>query len=165
MPAVAKTRWHRRGQGKVSELEHNIFLKQIPPKGVIAADPLRKGFYTSRTSLKLNLSHLQGLCSWDNEEKSLPCEEAVTLNGLNNSLLFQPPSLLSFSFSPIWEGRILPVFSSRIIIILGVMANSKIDVTDVKPSILKVKYSCKLVTALERFLGLPHSVASNVKTK
>lgn len=57
------------------------------------------------------------------------------------------------------------MFSSRVIIILGVMANSKIDVTDVKPSILKVKYSCKVVTALERFLGLPHSVASNVKTK
>lgn len=57
------------------------------------------------------------------------------------------------------------MFSSRIIIILGVMANSKIDVTDVKPSILKVKYSCKVVTASERFLGLPHSVASNVKTK
>lgn len=45
------------------------------------------------------------------------------------------------------------------------MANSKIDVTDVKPSILKVKYSCNLVTASEGFLGLPHSVASNVKTK
>lgn len=42
------------------------------------------------------------------------------------------------------------------------MAN-RIDVTDVKPGILKVKYSCKLVTASEIFLGLPCSVASNVK--
>lgn len=56
------------------------------------------------------------------------------------------------------------MFSSRIIIILGVIAN-RIDVTDVKPVILKVKYSCKLVTASERFLGLPRSIASNLKKK
>lgn len=88
------------------------------------------------------------------------------LNGLSNSLLFhQPPNLLSFSFSPAWEGRILSVFSFRTTLTLGAMAYSRIDVTDVKPSVLKVKYSCKPVTASERFLGLPHSVASNVKTK
>lgn len=59
----------------------------------------------------------------------------------------------------------LSVFSFGTTVTLGAMACGRGDVTDVRASVLKVKYSCKPVTASERLLGLPRSVASTGKTK
>lgn len=44
MPAVAKTWWHSRERGRVSEVEHNILLEQMPHlHGGLGAEPLPEG--------------------------------------------------------------------------------------------------------------------------